>query len=373
MLSAATVAEEAERAVPAAEAVASARAAGLRYVSDARPGIGRERRGDGFVYRTAEGEQVSDERQLERIRKLAIPPAWTEVWICPYPNGHLQASGRDARGRKQYRYHARWREVRDETKYGRMIAFAEALPAIRRQVEEDLQLKGLPRRKVVATVVRLLETTFIRIGNSEYVKQNQSFGLTTLRDRHVEIEGSRLRFSFRGKAGKQHTVDVTDRRLASIVKRCQDLPGYELFQYVDDQGERQTVDSADVNEYLREVSAQDFTAKDFRTWAGTVLAALALQEFETFDSQTQCRKNIVRAVEGVARQLGNTPAICRKSYVHPAVIDAYQEGLTLKTLKQRTERALARADVGLKPEEEAVLAFLRDCISRAATADRQVA
>ena len=347
-------------------AAAAARSAGLRYVSDARPGFSRERQGDGFVYRTADGEPITDERQLERVRKLAIPPAWTEVWICPFPNGHLQASGRDAKGRKQYRYHARWREVRDETKYGRMIAFAEALPDIRRRVEEDLALKGLPRRKVVATVVRLLETTFIRIGNTEYAKQNQSFGLTTLRDRHVEIEGSRLRFSFRGKAGKQHTVDVTDRRLASIVKRCQDLAGYELFQYLDEQGERQTVDSADVNEYLREVSGQDFTAKDFRTWAGTVLAALALQEFEAFDSQAQCKKNVVRAVEDVAKQLGNTPAICRKSYVHPAVIDAYQEGLTLKTLQQRTERALARSEVGLKPEEEAVLSFLRECLAREA-------
>jgi len=350
--------------VAAEAAAAAARAAGLRYVGDARPGFSRERQGDGFAYRTPHGELVTDERQLERIRKLAIPPAWTEVWICPFPNGHLQASGRDAKGRKQYRYHARWRAVRDDTKYGRMIAFAEALPAIRRRVEEDLQLKGLPRRKVVATVVRLLETTFIRVGNTEYAKQNQSYGLTTLRDRHVEIEGSRLRFSFRGKAGKQHTVDVTDRRLASIVKRCQDLPGYELFQYVDDDGERQTVDSADVNEYLREVSGRDFTAKDFRTWAGTVLAALALQEYAAFESQAQCKKNIVRAVEDVAKQLGNTPAICRKSYVHPVVIDAYQEGLTLKTLQERTERALARSEVDLKPEEEAVLAFLRECLAR---------
>jgi len=365
------VAEEAVKAAaPVAEAAASARAAGLRYVSDARPGISRERNGDGFAYYMPDGEPVADERQLERIRKLAIPPAWTEVWICPFPNGHLQASGRDARGRKQYRYHARWRDVRDETKYGRMTTFAEALPAIRKQVEEDLQLKGLPRRKVIAAVVRLLETTFMRVGNAEYAKQNRSFGLTTLRDRHVEIEGSRLRFSFRGKAGKQHTVDVTDRRLASIVKRCQDVPGYELFQYLDGAGERQTIDSADVNQYLREVSGQDFTAKDFRTWAGTVLAALALQEFETFDSETQAKKNIVRAVEGVARQLGNTPAICRKSYVHPAVIDAYRDGLTLGTLQRRTERALTRSEAGLKPEEEAVLAFLRECLAREAVSAR---
>jgi DNA topoisomerase-1 len=355
---------------PTTEAVEAARAAGLRYVSDARPGISREREGDGFVYRSADGEAIVDGRQLERIRKLAIPPAWTEVWICPFPNGHLQACGRDSRGRKQYRYHARWREVRDEAKYGRMIAFAEALPGIRTQVERDLRLEGLSRRKVVAAVVRLLETTFIRVGNAEYAKQNQSFGLTTLRDRHVEIAGSRLRFSFRGKAGKAHTVDVTDRRLASIVKRCQEVPGYELFQYFDEQGERQAIDSADVNEYLREASGQDFTAKDFRTWAGTVLAALALQEFEAFDSQAQAKKNIVRAVEGVAKQLGNTPTVCRKSYVHPAVIDAYQEGLTLKTLQRRTERALARAEVGLKPEEEVVLAFLRECLAREAASAR---
>ena len=356
-----------------ADAAAHARAAGLRYVSDTRPGITRERQDEGFVYRGADGEIITEESQLERIRKLAIPPAWTAVWICPFPNGHLQASGRDARGRKQYRYHARWREVRDENKYGRMIAFAEALPTIRQRAEEDLQLKGLPRAKVLATVVRLLETTFIRVGNAEYAKQNKSFGLTTLRDRHVEVDGSRLRFSFRGKAGKQHTVDVSDRRVAAIVKRCQDLPGYELFQYLDEQGERQTVDSADVNEYLREVSGQDFTAKDFRTWAGTVLAALALQEFEAFDSQAQCKRNVVRAVEDVAKQLGNTPTICRKSYVHPAVIDAYHEGLTLKTLQERTTQAAARADVGLKPEEQAVLAFLRECIDREAVSARQIA
>ncbi|HSK10428.1 MAG TPA: DNA topoisomerase IB [Vicinamibacterales bacterium] len=346
------------------DGVEAARAAGLRYVSDSRPGITRERRDDTFVYLRPNGDPVTDERDLERIRKLAIPPAWTEVWICPYPNGHLQATGRDAKRRKQYRYHPRWRNVRDETKYNRMVAFAEALPGIRARVDEDLQLKGLPRRKVLATVVRLLETTFIRVGNQEYARQNKSFGLTTLRDRHVQVEGSTVRFSFKGKAGKSHTVDLSDRRLATIIKRCQDLPGYELFQYVDEDGARQVVDSADVNEYLRELSGQDFTAKDFRTWAGTLLAALALDEFEAFDSEAQAKKNIVRAIEDVAKRLGNTPAISRKSYVHPAVLDAYVDGQTLRVYQERAEEVLRTGLPGLEPEEAAVLAFLRDRLAR---------
>ena len=346
-----------------ADPVESARSAGLRYVTDGSPGITRRRQGEGFVYLDRKEEPVTDEKDLQRIRTLAIPPAWTEVWICPFANGHLQATGRDARGRKQYRYHPKWRLVRDETKYNRMMAFAEALPGIRRKVEEDLALRGLPRRKVLAAVVRLLETTFIRVGNEEYARQNGSFGLTTMRDRHVEVQGSTLKFSFKGKAGKRHEVDISDRRLAAIVKRCRDLPGYELFQYVDENGEQQTIDSADVNEYLREISGEDFTAKDFRTWAGTLLAALALQEFEAFDSQAQCKKNIVRAIEAVASQLGNTPAICRKCYVHPAVLDAYTDGLTLRTFKERTEQ-MAQAHEGLKPEEEQVLGFLQARLSR---------
>ena len=358
---------------PAPDPVASARSAGLRYVSDRRPGIRREREGDKFVYVRADGARVADEADLQRIRKLAIPPAWTDVWICPHVNGHLQASGRDARGRKQYRYHARWREVRDETKYTRMMAFAEALPAIRQRVDEDLSQKGLPRHKVLATVVRLLETTFIRVGNEEYARQNGSFGLTTMRDRHVEVKGSRLQFSFKGKGGKRHRIDVADRRLAAIVKRCRDLPGYELFQYLDENGEAQVVDSADVNTYLREIGGQEFTAKDFRTWAGTVLAALALEEFEAFDSQAQCKRNIVQAIENVSKRLGNTPAICRKCYVHPAVIEAYAGGITLQSLKREAERALAAAPKGLKPEEAAVLGLLKARLDRDVRSERKIA
>ena len=355
------------------ESVQSARSAGLRYVSDAGPGITRRRRGDGFVYLDRSGEEIADEKELQRIRRLAIPPAWTDVWISPYPNGHLLATGRDAKGRKQYRYHPRWRAVRDETKYARMIAFAEALSTIRQKLNEDLGLRGLPRRKVLAAVVRLLETTFIRVGNEEYARANGSFGLTTMRDRHVAIDGATVRFSFKGKAGKRHTVDISDRRLASIVRRCRDLPGYELFQYIDDDGEPQVVDSADVNEYLRDISGQDFTAKDFRTWAGTLLAALALQEYESFDSQAQCKKNIVRAIEDVAKQLGNTPAICRKCYVHPAVLDAYADGLTLRTFQQRTQRALAERLEGLRPEEGAVLAFLQERLAREIAQQKKIA
>jgi DNA topoisomerase I len=366
--------DSAQRAAePVVDSVQSARSAGLRYVSDSSPGITRRRTSDGFVYLDRAGEPITDERDVQRIRKLAIPPAWTDVWICPFANGHLQATGRDAKGRKQYRYHPRWRAVRDETKYARMIAFAEALPGIRRQVNEDLGLRGLARRKVLAAVVRLLETTFIRVGNEEYARENGSFGLTTMRDRHVAIEGSTVRFSFKGKAGKRHTVDISDRRLATIVGRCRDLPGYELFQYIDEGGEQQVVDSADVNDYLREVTGQDFTAKDFRTWAGTLLAALALEEFETFDSQAQCKKNIVRAIEDVAKQLGNTPSICRKCYIHPAVLDGYVDGLTLQTFKERTAQAIAQRLDGLTPEEGAVLAFLQERLSREVAQQRKIA
>jgi DNA topoisomerase I len=367
-----------DTAVPTAPAalpdpVASARSAGLRYVSDKRPGIRRERDGEGFIYRRPDGSAVTEEAELERIRKLAVPPAWTDVWICPFVNGHLQACGRDARGRKQYRYHTRWRQVRDDTKYSRTIAFAEALPEIRRRVEDDLSLKNLPRRKVLATVVRLLETTSIRIGNQEYARENGSFGLTTMRDRHVAVKGATVQFTFRGKGGKTHRIDVADRRLAAIVKRCRELPGYELFQYIDENGDQQVVDSADVNDYLREVSGQDFTAKDFRTWAGTLLAALALEECEAFDSQTQCKKNIVQAIERVSKRLGNTPAICRKSYVHPAVLDAYADGITLRSMTQQAERASNEARGGLRPDEAAVLRLLRHRVDREARTARKIA
>jgi DNA topoisomerase-1 len=341
------------------EPIESAREAHLRYVNDDRPGIRRKRAGKGFSYTGPDGAPIREDATLRRIRSLAIPPAWQDVWICAQPNGHLQATGRDARGRKQYRYHPRWRATRDETKYAHMLAFGRALPGIRERVEQDLRRPGLPREKVLATVVRLLETTLIRVGNEEYAKANRSFGLTTMRDRHVQVEGTTLRFEFRGKSGVRQSVGLHDRRVARIVARCRDLPGYELFQYIDETGRHQTIDSADVNEYLRSISGEDFTAKDFRTWAGTVLAALALREFESFDSQAQAKKNVVRAIQNVAKRLGNTPSVCRKCYVHPAVIDAYLEGDTLDALRQRTEQEFTNELAGLPPEEAAVLALLQ--------------
>jgi DNA topoisomerase I len=330
--------------------VASAKAAGLRYVSGGA-GIQRRRRGKGFFYIGPDSRRVTDPAEIRRIRSLAIPPAWRDVWICPSAGGHIQAVGRDARGRKQYRYHPRWRQLRDETKYTRMLAFAEVLPKIRARVERDLARPGLPREKVVASLVRLLETTCIRVGNAEYARTNGSFGLTTLRNRHVDVSGSTVRFEFRGKGGKPVSVGVTDRRVARVVARCQDLPGQELFQYLDAEGARQTIDSADVNAYLKEASGEDFTAKDFRTWAGTVLTAQALGERPTFESKREAKSNVVSAVESVARQLGNTPTICRKAYVHPAVVDAYFDG--------RVIAAAAEAPNGLRPEETAVLRLLR--------------
>jgi DNA topoisomerase-1 len=339
--------------------VESAQLAGLRYVREDQPGIRRVRCGTGFRYVDLDGATVRDRTTLRRIRSLAIPPAWTGVWICPLAQGHLQATGRDARGRKQYRYHPRWRATRDETKYNRMIAFGQALPAIRRRVEQDLARPGLPRAKVLATVVRLLETTLIRVGNEEYARQNGSFGLTTLRNHHASVNGQTVRFSFCGKSGVRHSVRVTDRRLARIVRRCQDLPGQELFEHVED-GESRTIDSADVNAYLREIAGEDFTAKDFRTWAGTVLAARALQDVEAFDSEAQARRNVVAAIEAVAKRLGNTTAVCRKCYVHPAVIDAYIDGTLLETLRQRVESEIATSLPELPPEEAAVLAFLQE-------------
>lgn len=339
--------------------VQSAKAAGLRYVNDTIPGIRRQKAGESFRYLAPNGNPVADPDELRRIRSLAIPPAWTDVWICPVPNGHLQATGHDVRGRKQYRYHPNWRSVRDETKYNRMIDFGRVLPRIRERVEADLRRPGLPKEKVLATVVRLLEVSLIRVGNEEYARDNKSFGLTTLRDQHVEVAGSKVHFQFRGKSGKQHAVLVDDPRLARIVKRCQDIPGQELFQYVDDDGEAQTVDSSDVNAYLKNITGQDFTAKDFRTWAGTVLAARALREFEQVDSQARAKKNILRAIEAVAQMLGNTPSICRKCYVHPAVLNAYLDGALLITLRRRAQERLSSSLAGLRPEEAAVLAFLQ--------------
>jgi DNA topoisomerase-1 len=337
--------------------VDSARRAGLQYSSDARPGIRRVRAGSGFRYFGPEGRTVKAS-ELLRIRSLVIPPAWTDVWISPNPKGHLQATGRDARRRKQYRYHPEWREVRDETKYHLMIGFAQALPAIRRRTRKDLKRTGLPKEKVLAAVVQLLEKTLIRVGNDEYAKDNESFGLTTLRDRHVEVSGANLMFTFRGKSGVQHEVPLNNRRLARVVKACRDLPGYDLFQYLDDDGNRQVIGSADVNDYLRDITGKDFTSKDFRTWAGTVLAAQLLRDFEAFESEAQAKRNIVQAVESVAKSLGNTKAVCRKCYIHPAVLNAYLDRSLLETVAQRASRA-ARTMELLTEGEAAVLGLLQ--------------
>jgi DNA topoisomerase-1 len=351
----------------------AAQKAGLRYVTDAQPGIRRQRSGKGFVYLGPNGKRIRDRYQLHRFKSLVIPPAWEAVWICPIPNGHLQVTGRDAKGRKQYRYHSRWREVRDETKYTRMLVFGQSLPLIRKRTNEDIRRPGLPRRKVLATIVRLLEVTLIRVGNEEYARTNQSFGLTTMRDQHVDVSGSTVRFEFQGKGKKRHRVALNDRRIARIVQRCQEIPGYELFQYLDEEGQRQSVDSSDVNEYLKEITREDFTAKDFRTWAGTLLAALALQEFEAFDSNTQAKRNIVAAIKTVAERLGNTPTICRKCYIHPAVIDSYLEGTMLESLKQRTEQAIQEELKGLRPEEAAVMGLLQQRLVREMEKDQRKA
>jgi DNA topoisomerase I len=344
----------------------AARTAGLRYVTDTRPGITRHRAGKHFAYRDPEGRPVRDRFEIDRIKRLAIPPAWTDVWICPNPKGHLQATGRDARGRKQYRYHPDWRSVRDATKFDRMLAFGQALPKIRERVAADMARRGLPREKVLATIVRLLETTLIRVGNPEYARENDSYGLTTLRDEHVEFNGAEIVFEFRAKAGKMQSVSLKDRRLARIVQSCQELPGQHLFQYVDEAGERQPVDSGDVNEYLREITGEPFTAKDFRTWAGTVLASLALREFEAFDTKAAAKRNVTRAIEQVAAQLGNTIAVCRSSYVHPDVLACYLDGSLLEFLRNRVEDTLRDQLSGLRGEEAAVLAFLQQRLSREA-------
>jgi DNA topoisomerase-1 len=343
----------------APDPVEVAEEAGLRYVSDDRPGYTRKRKGDDFDYFDSEGKPIRDENRLLRIKRIGIPPAYTDVWICPSANGHIQATGRDARGRKQYRYHERWREVRDENKYDRMLVFGKALPKIRRRVNRDLKRRGLPREKVLATVVQLLERTFIRIGNEEYAKENKSFGLTTMRNRHVDVTATKLKFSFRGKSGKEHEVDVTDRRLAKIIRQLQDLPGQEVFQYLNGNEERRKISSEDVNEYLREITGEDFTAKDFRTWAGTVLAAMALNAQEAFENKTQAKKNIKDAISAVAKILGNTPAVCRKCYVHPAVLETYLDGAMIEGLKQKTEETLEEKPPDLKSEEAAVMRFLQ--------------
>jgi DNA topoisomerase I len=338
--------------------------AGLVYVSDEEPGIRRKKVGKGFTYIRPGGAKVQDDATLKRIKSLVIPPAYTDVWICTKPNGHIQATGRDAKGRKQYRYHPAFREIRESTKFEHMFAFAKALPALRETIDAHMKLRGLPREKVLATVVHLLETTLIRVGNSDYAKQNKSYGLTTLRDPHVEVDGAELRFQFKGKSGKSWRLAIKDRRVAKIVKACQDLPGQELFQYLDSDGQRQTVTSADVNAYLKEITGSDITAKDFRTWAGTVLAAMALSEFEHFDTQAKAKKNVRAAIEQVSSRLGNTPTICRKCYVHPEVLSIYLEGALLVEIRDEVEAELKEHLAGLRPEEAAVLTLLETRLTR---------
>jgi DNA topoisomerase-1 len=327
----------------------------LRYMSDRRPGLQRKRCGSGFRYVTADGKQVN-RVEARRIRELTIPPAWDQVWICPYPSGHLQVTGRDAKGRKQYLYHPQWHAIRKETKFHRLTEFGQALPKIRRRVARDLRLRGLPREKVVAAVVRLLERTHIRVGNPEYADENQSFGLSTMRNRHVQVRGQRLQFRFRGKSGKFHQVDLDNKRLARIVKRCQDLPGYELFQYIDDDDEIRDVTSEDVNDYLRAIAGEEFSAKDFRTWAGTIQAANILRHLDGDDNEEPTESALVEAIDEVAAALGNTRAVCRKYYIHPAIINAYLDGTLTQPFIEQSPRA---TQTGLSSEEVGVLRLLK--------------
>jgi DNA topoisomerase-1 len=342
----------------------SAQVVGLSYVTDAKAGIRRERCGHGFRYRSAEGRIIRDRHTLKRIRSLVIPPAWAGVWICPLDQGHLQVTGRDERGRKQHLYHPRWREVRDQTKYDRLIDFARALPGIRRRVKRDLAREGLCREKVLATVVRLLEVSLIRVGNDEYARDNNSYGLTTMKNRHATVRGARIKFQFRGKSGKEHVVEVEDRCVARIVRACQELPGQELFQYVDDEGQKHDVGSGDVNDYLREITDRDFTAKDFRTWAGTLLTAYELQKLGPHELETEAKKKVVAAVKATAQNLGNTHTVCRKSYIHPAIIEAYLDGSLIPRLNEWKDKTGSNSSRRLRPKEAALLRFLKRANNR---------
>ncbi len=344
------------------DVVAAAEAAGLTYVNDTEPGITRKGAGKGYAYYAPNGELIRDRAERRRFASLGIPPAWTEVWICPDPFGHMQVTARDAKGRKQYRYHPEFRAMRDESKFGRLLVFSEALPRLREGVERDLGLPGLPRRKLLATLVRLLNKTLIRVGNDEYRKSNRSYGLTTLRRQHVEVSGYTLHFEFRGKSGVWHSIDLTDQRLARIVRQLQDLPGQELFKYVDGDGKRHSVDSDDVNDYLRVVAGHDVTAKDFRTWSGTMLLARALWELGPPSSEQEAKQNINAALDQVAARLGNTRAVCRQYYVHPAIIDTYLRGDPLPVPPPRKE--VRRPTAALREEEVAVLQFLQREIAR---------
>ena len=338
----------------------AAKAAGLRYTTDAIPGITRVKRRGSFTYLAADGKAIRDKHEVARIKSLAIPPAYTDVWICPIPNGHLQATGRDARGRKQYRYHKRWRAVRDETKFDRMVAFAKALPAIRAAVARDLSLPGLPREKVLATLVSLLEETAIRVGNEEYARDNDSYGLTTLQEDHAEVKGTTVRFHFRGKSGKEHDVEVRDRRIARIVKASQDLPGQNLFEYLDDEGDAHPVRSEDVNEYIRTVAGDDFSAKDFRTWEATMRCALELAAVRV-DGKGEAKAAVVDAIKRVAEKLGNTPAVCKKSYIHPGVIDEFLAAGALDLVVKAAKREQPHA---LSAHESAVVTLVERIVAR---------
>lgn len=344
------------------EHVATAAAAGLTYVTDVLPGIRRKGSGRGFAYYDVDGSLIRDREAIRRIRSLAIPPAWSNVWICPDPNGHIQATARDAKARKQYRYHPRFRAARDESKFGRMLRFSQVLPTLRERIEHDMERPGLPRRKVLAMLVRLLEKTHIRVGNDEYAKQNRSYGLTTLRRRHVNVRGATLKFEFRGKSGVPHSVTISDRRVARIVQRCIELPGADLFQYVSGDGSRESVTSADLNEYLREVTGLDATAKDFRTWAGTMIAARALRDIGPATSEREARRNVNQALDLVAQRLGNTRTVCRKYYVHPAIIDAYLTGAIAPPppeLPKPDPTKRERESAALRRDEVVVLQFLQ--------------
>lgn len=346
------------------DAIEAAETAGLLYVTDAAPGIQRKRHGKHFRYLGLDGKTLQQEAELERIKALKIPPAWNNVWICPQSQGHLQATGRDAKGRKQYRYHDRWREVRDEAKYDQLIPFGECLPHLRQQVDMDLDMSGLSQARVLATIIRLLDITLIRVGNEEYAQSNHSYGLTTLRNRHASIQGDTIHLHFQGKRGLKHTVDIHDKELARIVKRCRDLPGQELFQYIDHDGSKHSVNSSDVNDYLRAITGQDFTAKDFRTWGGTVVVMHTLRELGDFTQESQAKKHISQAIQTAAQHLGNTSAICRKCYVHPGLLTAYLDGSLLTYLNTHPRRVKQGADWELHPDEALLLAFLRSLAAK---------
>jgi DNA topoisomerase-1 len=337
----------------------AARRAGLRYVTDGIDGIRRQRAGKGWMYFSPGGRRITDRGVTQRLNSLAIPPAWTDVWICPDPDGHIQATARDARGRKQYRYHPQYREARDRSKFKRMLEFSEVLPRLRERIERDLRSRDLSRRQLLATVVRLLDRTLIRVGNDEYLRDNRSYGLTTLRRRHLTIDGSMLRFSFRGKSGVEHSIAVADPRLARIIQRCRSLPGEELFQYRDTSGKRHLISSDDVNDYLKEISGRDISAKDFRTWGGTMLAAMELRRLGLGASRRETERNILAAFDAVAERLGNTRAVCRKYYVHPALVDAYRMGETVAATPA-LRKGRQRRGAALRRDEVLVLQFLQE-------------